>query len=158
MFTLIYISSPFTDVHIFFRGYSDTWRLNNLWGTAFSYCITCAHWFDLCVTCIHVKSGKTVTLSQLVGMIYAHFHRVQYPNTAISSAQGPTYPSLSTSLNSFQLGQFTSGPCHHESAPDVLLELDSVAYDTENPPSSKCQENPSAPPHPNPSPFVSLCE
>lgn len=152
MLTLIYISSPFTDVHIFFKGSSATWRLYNLWAIALCHYITYAHWFDLCVTCIHVNSCNTVTLSQLVGMIYAHFHRVQYLNTACCSESHVPQP-LSTSLNSFQL----SSPLGHVTMnqPQMCFWSQIVLRTTQR---THPAANVKRPPAPNPSPFVSLCE
>lgn len=123
--------------------------LHDFWGIENCYCITQAQWSDLYATHIYGNSHTSLTLSKSRGHDWYLFSQDTWgqPEGLIKSRWSTpnlTSPYLYLSLT--QLGGFTSGPAHCKSVPDVTLEADGVAYDTDN----TQQTSNRHPPHPTP--------
>lgn len=122
--------------------------LHDFWGIENCYCIKQAQWSDLYATHVYGNSHTSLTLSKSCGHDWYLFSQDTWGQPR-GSDQAPVvntqphqpFPYLSLT----QLGGFTSGPAHCKSVPDVTLEADGVAYDTDN---TQQTSNRSPPPHP----------
>lgn len=125
--------------------------LHDFWGIENCYCITQAQWSDLYATHIYGNSHTSLTLSKSCGHDWYLFSQDTWgqPEGLIKSRWSTpnlTSPYLYLSLT--QLGGFTSGPAHCKSVPDVTLETDGVAYDTDNTQQTSNRPPPTPTPHP----------